>query len=221
MSPSSGGTWREILRNLGEISPHARGGEAGDAMAARIGQAAVDCDEWLKPQTKFPRYPLCVISRRASSRPARASHAAAAASAVGCAHATRGVDCAAREPCRRRGFDRDHVGTRHRRPAEPDRPPTNKTAAMSCVSRARGAADRRRRGWRRKSATGADPSRAGRRLGLDDPASAKRAVANGRPSDGQRPHLPSRTFLRSHRSCSRRSRWPPAFSIRLDCRPAA
>ena len=68
---------------------------------------------WLKAPTKFPRYPLCVISRRASSRPARASHAAAAASAVGCAHAARGVDCAAREPCRRRGFDRNHVGTRH------------------------------------------------------------------------------------------------------------
>ena len=39
MAASAGGTWREILRNLGEISPHAPWwrGPGGDAMAARIG----------------------------------------------------------------------------------------------------------------------------------------------------------------------------------------
>ena len=42
-----------------------------------------------------------------------------------------------------------------------------------------------------------------------------------RPRRRQLPHLLSRTFLRSHRSCSMRSRWPPACSIRLDCRLAA
>ena len=89
------------------------------------GWATVDCDELAEAADRFPRYPLCGISRRASSRPARASHAAAAASAVGCAHATRGVDCAARDPGRHRGFDRDHVGTWHRRsPSRTDHRPT-------------------------------------------------------------------------------------------------
>ena len=72
---------------------------------------------------------------------------------------------------------------RHLASSPPSRTDHRPTSAAYRVSRARAAADRRRRGWRRQSATGADPSRAGRRLGLDDPASAKRAVANGRPGD--------------------------------------
>ena len=92
-------------------------------------------------------------------------------------------------------LDRDHDGTWHRVP--PGRTDHRRTSAACRVSRARGAADRRRRGWRRQSATGADPSRAGRRLGLDDPASAKRAVANGRPGDDG-----FRTCRRGHSSAA-------------------
>ena len=108
--------------------PHVpRGGEEPGRCDGRENRAMrlQIATSWLKPRTKFPRYPLCEISRRASSRPARASHAAAAASAVGCAHPTRGVDCAAHDPCRHRGFDRDHVGTWHRRsPSRTDHRPT-------------------------------------------------------------------------------------------------
>ena len=56
------------------------------------------------------RYPPCEISRRASSRPARASHAAAAAPAVGCGRATRGVDGPARGFRPHRSVAREHVG---------------------------------------------------------------------------------------------------------------
>ena len=91
---------------------------------------------WLKPRTKLPRYPLCEISRRASSRPARASHAAAAASAVGCVNPTRGVDCAAHDPCRHRGLIETTSGPGIAvRRAEPT--PTNKdlTFDILCFSR--------------------------------------------------------------------------------------
>ena len=75
--------------------------------------------------------------------------------------------------------DRDHAGTWHRVP--PGRTGHRRTSAACRVSRARGAAGGRRRRWRRQSATGADPSRAGRRLGLDHPSSAKRAAATAAP----------------------------------------
>ena len=126
-APSAGGTWGEILRNLGKMSPRAPWwrGAGGDAMAARIGQATLDCDELAEASDEVPigiRFARSLVVLHLD--PSRASHAAAAASGVGRANAIRGGDCAARDPCRHRGFDRDHVGTWHRRsPSRTDHRP--------------------------------------------------------------------------------------------------
>ena len=122
---------------------------------------------------------LANSSARASSRPARALHAANAASAVGCA-GTCGVDCAARDLVVVAALivTAPAPGMAS---AESARPPTNK-CCISCFSR-QSAADRWRRGWRRKSATGADPSRAGRRLRWMTLRVRKGPVPDGRPSD--------------------------------------
>ena len=52
-------------------------------MVAKSGSLTSIATCRLKPLDRVCRYPLCAISHRASSRPARASHAAAAAAAMG------------------------------------------------------------------------------------------------------------------------------------------
>ena len=67
------------------------------------------------------------------------------------------------------------------RRAEPITDQQDLTFGISCFSR-QSCHGWEGRGWRRQSATGANPSRAGRGRGHDHPASAKRAAANS-PSD--------------------------------------